>query len=103
MECPKCKTDIALSWRRYFSNPLGRFICPACQSKFKFIRPVTWYFFLFTWIAIYFGSLMLAVRYFGFHYIWEFYFTLTMILLTVYFVIDRKLESSYKTQLCRRR
>jgi hypothetical protein len=32
MKCPACSADFPLTWRRYFTAPLGRFPCPSCQK-----------------------------------------------------------------------
>ncbi len=40
MKCPKCHSEIELSWRRYLAAPFGRFKCPNCNAKFKSGAPL---------------------------------------------------------------
>lgn len=35
MLCPHCKHDADLTWKRYWSAPLGRHRCPACLGQFQ--------------------------------------------------------------------
>lgn len=35
MKCPECSTEFALTWRRYFTAPAGKFSCPACGITLK--------------------------------------------------------------------
>ena len=33
MKCPYCEHIFPLTWRRYFSSPLGVHRCPKCEQK----------------------------------------------------------------------
>src|SRR5262245_56008348 len=41
MKCPHCNHDFPLTWKRYFSSPLGKHLCPVCSrgSRLQFRLP----------------------------------------------------------------
>jgi hypothetical protein len=43
--CPHCQTAFPLTWRRYWSAPLGDYRCPECRQMF---HPIAYY----SWVSI---------------------------------------------------
>jgi hypothetical protein len=94
MNCPNCKVDIELTWSRYFKNPFGRFVCPACSTRFKFTRTIGYYFWAVSWSSVYLsGTFLLAERNFVIMGVfWVF-------MMAIYPPIDKALESKLATKL----
>jgi hypothetical protein len=99
MNCPGCNKSIELTWKRYLQNPFCRFSCQDCSAKFKFKRPISWYIWYVSWVSSYLGLILLSINKFNFTYIWEIYFGVTIFMITVYAIIDKRMESSYETKL----
>lgn len=55
MKCPKCSAEFPLTWRRYFTAPLGRFPCPVCGTALQG-KHLWWY-----WPLMLLGCLALGV------------------------------------------
>ena len=43
MKCPYCEHIFPLTWRRYFSSPLGVHRCPKCEQKSRLKHTVAYY------------------------------------------------------------
>lgn len=43
MKCPYCEQSFALTWKRYFSSPLGKHRCPHCQQQSRLNHSSTYY------------------------------------------------------------
>ena len=44
MICPTCNAENELTWKRYWSSPLGRHVCTHCQAKFRMVHTAKYYF-----------------------------------------------------------
>jgi uncharacterized protein (UPF0212 family) len=40
--CPHCQTAFTITWRRYWSAPLGNYRCPKCRQMFHPIAIYSW-------------------------------------------------------------
>ncbi len=62
MTCPYCNHSFPLTWRRYFSSPFGRHVCPQCGRKSKFRLTVSYVAVIsVAWIVFYGLALALTV------------------------------------------
>ena len=102
MNCPECGMRIELNWRRYALAPFGRFRCPSCSTKFKFIRPL-WYWLLplAQCIVILLGGIGIISHMVG-DPTWGQYAKPSVIVLTVgtiiiFLVIDKSIEKRFET------
>lgn len=43
MKCPHCQVLFPLTWRRYFSSPLGVHRCPQCRQRSRLSQSPTYY------------------------------------------------------------
>lgn len=98
MKCPNCKIDIELSWARYFKSAFSRFVCPGCSTRFKFKRPFKWYLWYFSWVVSYFITIGLVAMYGDINFIWLNFAIVSSILMAIYFVVDRRMESNFETK-----
>ena len=99
MECPSCNNSVELTWKKYVSNPFSRFTCEICAAKYKFSRPVTWYIWFVLWLVGYSFTFDVSLELIGYTYFWEVFSGVSVIMFTLYFSIDRMLESKYNTVL----
>jgi hypothetical protein len=99
MECPSCNIDIELTWKRYLQNPFARFTCPSCSGKFKLKRTLSSYIFYLLWLVSYFGLIILCLKVFQFNNIWLIYSVVTITMITLYAIVDKKMESNFATKL----
>ncbi len=104
MECPNCKNEIEYSWSVYLKHPLGRFVCAACNAKYKHVRP--WYYWLIAVIYLVFvfvgGGVFLSVFDFftksGFLLLAG-YLSWLILISVLWCSLDRKFESKLPTKL----
>jgi uncharacterized protein (UPF0212 family) len=40
--CPHCQTTFPVTWRRYWSAPMGDYRCPKCRQMFHPITILPW-------------------------------------------------------------
>ncbi len=43
MKCPHCNGEMELTWKRYWSSPMGNHQCSACEKFFRFKHSVAYY------------------------------------------------------------
>ena len=107
MNCPNCKIEIELSWKRYAKSPFSRYRCPECSTKFKFRRPLTYYIWiLFTFLSA-FGLIKIVQSLkdlcnlsdtlyhcilIGLFFVWA----------VIYWIFDRDIESRLPTKSCKK-
>lgn len=95
MICPNCHAEIELTWKRYVTSPLSRFVCAECSTKFKLKRPL--YYWLLPpalFIGIFGGGITLV--YCGGYSIFALTL-LTLMLSILFFMIDKNLENKLET------
>lgn len=54
MKCPYCSKNVVLTWKRYWSTPLGKHGCPECRKEFRLKHSLVYYWTIFS-IAIVMG------------------------------------------------
>ncbi len=98
MKCPNCKINVELTWLRYFKNPFARFYCPECSSKFKVVRPFSFYVFVAITTIIYLGAVISIFIIKGTEDLWQNFAIVSIIYFVVYISIEKKLKSNYATK-----
>jgi hypothetical protein len=91
MKCFKCNNDYELTWARYFRNPLGKHVCPACNQKLKFKRNLLYRVWISSWVLSVVGCAIIIESD-------ALSFALLAVLMLVYFPIDKYFESKLETQ-----
>ncbi len=95
MICPNCHTQIELTWKRYITSPLSRFICAACSTKFKLKRP---FYYWFLPLALYIGILGGGIVLINYSAYGTFALIILTIILSILFLaIDKNWENNLET------
>ena len=100
MNCPNCKTDIELTWTRYLKSPLGRFTCQKCATKFKLKKRAIWYAWYTLWFVCYASTAtFVPMHYYGTYNIWAMFIAISIPMLAVGLIIDRKSMSTFEAKI----
>ncbi|MDA8139067.1 MAG: hypothetical protein M0036_10480 [Desulfobacteraceae bacterium] len=43
MKCPQCNHEVKLTWKKYWSAPLGKHACPECKTAFRLKNSFLYY------------------------------------------------------------
>lgn len=48
MKCPHCDKEVALTWKRYWTAPMGKHVCPECGESFRLKHSLIYYTTIFS-------------------------------------------------------
>jgi hypothetical protein len=94
--CPHCQTTFPVTWRRYWSAPLGNYRCPECRQISHATANAWWVSFIIFVVMILVGIVGSLFGAYVFYNSWISLFLIFMSYLAVGFPLDKWIDGHLK-------